>query len=109
MFGAVKSISASICASSLWSKGALKGGVPGGAVLAVGQFAHPCECDARWVFKRIGHPTGSPAQPAPAQERYPALRTGAQILCEALVRQGVDVIFGIPGGAGNWKSSRCMR
>ncbi|MEO5816024.1 MAG: biosynthetic-type acetolactate synthase large subunit [Gemmatimonadaceae bacterium] len=29
----------------------------------------------------------------------PALRTGAQILCEALVRQGVDVIFGIPGGA----------
>src|SRR5918998_1350133 len=26
-------------------------------------------------------------------------RTGAQILCEALVRQGVDVIFGIPGGA----------
>jgi acetolactate synthase-1/2/3 large subunit len=29
----------------------------------------------------------------------PALRTGAQILCEALVRQGVEVIFGIPGGA----------
>ena len=29
----------------------------------------------------------------------PKLRTGAQILCEALVRQGVDVIFGIPGGA----------
>nr|MBA3672553.1 biosynthetic-type acetolactate synthase large subunit [Gemmatimonadaceae bacterium] len=28
-----------------------------------------------------------------------ATRTGAQILCEALVRQGVDVIFGIPGGA----------
>jgi acetolactate synthase-1/2/3 large subunit len=28
-----------------------------------------------------------------------ALRTGAQILCEALIRQGVDVIFGIPGGA----------
>ena len=27
------------------------------------------------------------------------LRTGAQILCEALLRQGVDVIFGIPGGA----------
>jgi acetolactate synthase-1/2/3 large subunit len=26
-------------------------------------------------------------------------RTGAQILCEALVRQGVEVIFGIPGGA----------
>jgi acetolactate synthase-1/2/3 large subunit len=27
------------------------------------------------------------------------MRTGAQILCEALVRQGVEVIFGIPGGA----------
>jgi len=28
-----------------------------------------------------------------------AVRTGAQLLCEALVRQGVEVIFGIPGGA----------
>jgi acetolactate synthase I/II/III large subunit len=27
------------------------------------------------------------------------LRTGAQVLCEALVRERVDVIFGIPGGA----------
>ena len=26
-------------------------------------------------------------------------RTGAQIICEALIREGVDVIFGIPGGA----------
>jgi acetolactate synthase I/II/III large subunit len=26
-------------------------------------------------------------------------RTGAQVLCEALVREGVDVVFGIPGGA----------
>ncbi len=26
-------------------------------------------------------------------------RTGAQIMCEALVREGVDTIFGIPGGA----------
>ena len=26
-------------------------------------------------------------------------RSGAQIMCEALVRQGVDVLFGIPGGA----------
>jgi acetolactate synthase-1/2/3 large subunit len=31
--------------------------------------------------------------------RDPALRSGAQIMCEALVRQGVDVVFGIPGGA----------
>ena len=26
-------------------------------------------------------------------------RTGAQIMCEALEREGVRVIFGIPGGA----------
>ncbi|HKH93083.1 MAG TPA: thiamine pyrophosphate-binding protein, partial [Gemmatimonadaceae bacterium] len=41
----------------------------------------------------------SGAQPATAAPRDPALRTGAQILCEALLRQGVDTIFGIPGGA----------
>ena len=29
----------------------------------------------------------------------PSSLTGGQIMCEALVRQGVDVIFGIPGGA----------
>ncbi len=27
------------------------------------------------------------------------MRTGAQIMCEALIRQGVEVLFGIPGGA----------
>src|ERR671919_666155 len=26
-------------------------------------------------------------------------RTGAQIMCEALLREGADIIFGIPGGA----------
>jgi acetolactate synthase I/II/III large subunit len=26
-------------------------------------------------------------------------RTGAQIMCEALIREGVEVLFGIPGGA----------
>ena len=26
-------------------------------------------------------------------------RTGAQIMCEALIREGVDMMFGIPGGA----------
>jgi acetolactate synthase-1/2/3 large subunit len=26
-------------------------------------------------------------------------RTGAQVMCEALVREGVEVVFGIPGGA----------
>src|SRR3979411_2622398 len=39
------------------------------------------------------------APPATPLAMGPALRTGAQILCEALVRQGVEVIFGIPGGA----------
>ena len=34
-----------------------------------------------------------------AAPRDPALRTGAQILCEALIRQNVQTIFGIPGGA----------
>jgi acetolactate synthase I/II/III large subunit len=29
----------------------------------------------------------------------PDMRTGAQIMCEALLRAGVDVVFGIPGGA----------
>jgi acetolactate synthase I/II/III large subunit len=29
----------------------------------------------------------------------PEQRTGAQIICEALIREGVDVVFGIPGGA----------
>jgi acetolactate synthase-1/2/3 large subunit len=42
---------------------------------------------------------GAPAQPDSAIPRDPALRTGAQILCEALLRQGADTIFGIPGGA----------
>ncbi|MEP7383008.1 MAG: biosynthetic-type acetolactate synthase large subunit [Gemmatimonadota bacterium] len=28
-----------------------------------------------------------------------AVRTGAQVMCEALVREGVEVMFGIPGGA----------
>jgi len=29
----------------------------------------------------------------------PEQRTGAQIICEALIREGVNVVFGIPGGA----------
>ena len=45
----------------------------------------------------------APAAPAPkaaAPESPPATeRSGAQIMCEALVREGVDVLFGIPGGA----------
>ncbi len=33
-----------------------------------------------------------------ARDANPALRTGAQIMCEALIREGVSVMFGIPGG-----------
>ncbi len=25
-------------------------------------------------------------------------KTGAQLLCETLVREGVEVVFGVPGG-----------
>ncbi len=32
-------------------------------------------------------------------ERLTAQRSGAQIMCEALIREGVAVMFGIPGGA----------
>ncbi len=35
---------------------------------------------------------------APRQEHIDT-RTGAQIMCEALIREGVDTVFGIPGGA----------
>jgi acetolactate synthase I/II/III large subunit len=35
------------------------------------------------------------AQPTPPA----GPRTGAQIMCEALVREGVEILFGIPGGA----------
>ncbi|HUK89284.1 MAG TPA: biosynthetic-type acetolactate synthase large subunit [Blastocatellia bacterium] len=34
-----------------------------------------------------------------APEVAPARMTGSQILCEALIREGVDTIFGYPGGA----------
>jgi acetolactate synthase-1/2/3 large subunit len=35
----------------------------------------------------------------PATNPASATRSGAQIMCEALVRHGVEVVFGIPGGA----------
>src|ERR1700737_3224638 len=36
---------------------------------------------------------------APAAAREPVRRTGAQLIWEALVREGVEVVFGYPGGA----------
>jgi acetolactate synthase-1/2/3 large subunit len=41
--------------------------------------------------------TSQPRPKAPA--RQVARRTGAQLIWEALVREGVDVVFGYPGGA----------
>ncbi len=35
---------------------------------------------------------------APLRDANPALRNGAQAMCEALIREGVSVMFGIPGG-----------
>ena len=43
-------------------------------------------------------PAGHGRAAARMHERHDA-RTGAQIMCEALIREGVDTIFGIPGGA----------
>jgi len=34
----------------------------------------------------------------PPRETNPLSRTGAQVMCEALIREGVSVMFGIPGG-----------
>jgi acetolactate synthase-1/2/3 large subunit len=41
---------------------------------------------------------GSQAASVPAGERAARPRIGADILCEALLRQGVDVMFSYPGG-----------
>ncbi|HET7550946.1 MAG TPA: biosynthetic-type acetolactate synthase large subunit [Gemmatimonadaceae bacterium] len=36
---------------------------------------------------------------AAGKREHDEVRTGAQIMCEALIREGVDTLFGIPGGA----------
>jgi acetolactate synthase I/II/III large subunit len=41
---------------------------------------------------------GSQAASVPAGERQKRPRIGADVLCEALLRQGVDVMFSYPGG-----------
>ncbi len=41
----------------------------------------------------------TPAQAStPLRDASPATRTGAQVMCEALIRENVSVMFGIPGG-----------
>jgi len=47
--------------------------------------------------------TAAPAQPRKTPETSPPRRlTGAQICLESLIREGVDTIFGYPGGANLW-------
>ena len=47
--------------------------------------------------------TAAPAQPRETPETSPPRRlTGAQICLESLIREGVDTIFGYPGGANLW-------
>ncbi len=44
-------------------------------------------------------PKRTPAHAAtPTRDASPATRTGAQVMCEALIRENVSVMFGIPGG-----------
>src|ERR671916_631172 len=45
----------------------------------------------------LAGPQAAPTEPAPPAR--PGPYTGAHALCEALLRQGVEVIFGYPGGA----------
>ncbi len=44
-------------------------------------------------------PTLDESHAAGRRAEHDHVLTGAQIMCEALVREGVDTIFGIPGGA----------
>ncbi|MCC7051860.1 MAG: biosynthetic-type acetolactate synthase large subunit [Gemmatimonadaceae bacterium] len=48
------------------------------------------------VRSTAGRSIAPPAIPAPGHA--PASRTGAQVMCEALIRENVSVMFGIPGG-----------
>src|SRR5260370_13572130 len=45
------------------------------------------------LVKKVDRPAAAAASPAPQ------LMRGARILLEALVREGVDTVFGYPGGA----------
>ena len=47
--------------------------------------------------KQIESGSASAAGPRPVARPRP--RTGARVLCEALLREGVDTVFGYPGGA----------
>src|SRR5438105_7192453 len=46
-----------------------------------------------------GFPLPGTRLPAPGSRLPTEERTGAQVMCEALLRENVEVMFGIPGGA----------
>ena len=48
---------------------------------------------------RLTTPAAPTAYAAAPDHAAHAERSGAQIICESLIRHGVDVLFGIPGGA----------
>src|ERR1051325_7092470 len=65
---------------------------------------------------RSGTTTDTQSMAAPASRPSPpASRTGAQVMCEALIRENVEVMFGIPGGAimpfyhAMWEYRYCRR
>ena len=94
------------------------------SVGATGPAANPTGTDLRSTGPTTGSPTGTDRRRAPASGRHvPAAgtpgaaeverartemlsdakprnrtRIGADVVCEALLRQGVDVMFGYPGG-----------
>ena len=47
----------------------------------------------------MSSPPAAVVQQRPSPHADPAQRTGAQIVWEVLAREGVDVVFGYPGGA----------
>src|SRR5256714_3365587 len=47
----------------------------------------------------MSSPPAAAVQQRPSQHAEPAQRTGAQIVWEVLTREGVEVVFGYPGGA----------
>ena len=66
---------------------------------AKGAGPTPRDIAARAAARDAAAPPRYPQPPAPAPAAGPAQMTGAQALVAALEKLGVDVIFGIPGGA----------
>ena len=60
-------------------------------------------------------PLNASRVPRPASRVPSSERTGAEVMCEALIRENVEVMFGIPGGAimpfyhAMWEYRDCLR